>query len=150
MDCNWITLWWHKQICIPKVAIPTHWELQSIIGSHLIQRRALIGFAQEWSDKYECIVKQESNSLPPPLPSLYRSLPSPFALWSRDNILIDIYEGHWLIISNSSPLITHHWCYVHAYLLETPIGSTAFLMQIGRQLSSPSVMETEEAGLVCS
>lgn len=27
-----------------------------------------------------------------------------FSLWSEDNILFDIYEGHWLIITNSSPL----------------------------------------------
>lgn len=40
-----------------------------------------------------------------------------------------------MIISYSSPLITHASYYVHAYLHKTPIGLTAFLMQIRRQLS---------------
>ena len=147
MDYNWITLWWHKQICIPKVTIPTHWEILTVIWSRgepwlVLLRNDQINMSALWNRRVTvCHL---------PSPSLSHSLPFPFALWSGDNILIDIYKGHRLIISNSSPLITHHWCYVHAYLLETPIGSTAFLMQIGRQLSSPSVMETEEAGLVCS
>lgn len=154
MDCNCITCGVTK-ICIPGVTISSHYKLPvyhwKIVDPEDPDRFTCSGMII-WCIKYEKSVKHNKKMWKGCVSLLFLSLlcftSIPFALQSEDSILIDIYEGHWLIISNSSPLITHLWYYVQAYLLKTPVGSTTFLMQIGQQLSFPSMME--EAGLVCS
>lgn len=135
------------KICIPKVAISTHYKFpihySKVTGPwkdpDIFPCSEIIIQIIKYGNSLK-IVRKNRESVR--CLSTHCSVPTDFSgLWSADNILIDIYEGHWLIISNSSPLITHHWYYVHAYLLKTPIGLTTFLMQIRQQLSSPSMMQ---------
>lgn len=119
MDCNCITLWWHK-ICIPKVTLPTHCEFlvhywKSLKPEETLYFRIMI----MWIIKCGSNIKVQESSA------------SLIVLWSEDNILIDISEGRWLIIGNSSPLITHQWHYVHAYLLKTPAVWQHFICKSG-------------------
>ena len=70
-------------------------------------------------------IVQGRGRLPVPSPLCSLSLPSPLLPDQKIPFWLTFWEGHWLIIGNSSPFITHQWHCVHAYLLKTPIGSYA-------------------------